>query len=269
MLAVNRIQVEFDGKTGQRERCYGTGFWLKLSGDRFAVVTNRHVLEPRLWRLGAVRVQLRRQTGASSFVAETKFFEVENLPERIMHETADVCVLTSPRFSADTSGYGFAEVIRAEDLADQAFLWEKAAPMDIASFIGFPGKSGSGWWDQQWNMAIARVAYLASWPGIPFSHHELKTSDVTLVSGLSFSGSSGSPVILHQKGIKTGPGLDNPAYVEPRLIGIMSGHWDERCNEPEMLRHTGLSYFTRSTAIRELLGLQDGTGSTPSQASDS
>ena len=69
-----------------------------------------------------------------------------------------------------------------------------------------------------------------------------------LFRSLSFSGSSGSPVISHEKGI---PGISG--YVEPKILGIMSGHWWDEEPESGMFFHSGLSYFTRVTSIRELV----------------
>ena len=75
-----------------------------------------------------------------------------------------------------------------------------------------------------------------------------------LVSGLSFSGSSGSAVISHEKGIRLGVGLSGSNYVEPKLVGIMSGHWwnDEK---QDAFQHSGLSYLTSSIAIIDLFNL--------------
>lgn len=274
MLAVSRVRMTFESPSGRPQLGWGTGFWIRTDPGQPALVTNRHNMDPRLLfdnedlRLAKFEVELRRKEG-KSFFPQTKFLQVTNLDATFHHRTADVSLLASPRFAEEDGDYGFPEIIRQSDLADQPFFADKVAAMDIASFIGFPGKRGRGWWDQLWNMPIARVAYIASWPTIPFTHHDLKTTDVTLVSGFSFSGSSGSPVILHQKGIRTAPGFDNPAYVGPRVIGIMSGHWNEPSHEPEMLRHTGLSYFTRSTAILQLLLPQDGAKPDPPHASAS
>jgi hypothetical protein len=138
-------------------------------------------------------------------------------------------------------------------VADQGFLAEKAPVMDLASFIGFPGRHGVPWWNQGANLPIAWLCSLASDPGRPFANDSITTADVALVSGLSFSGSSGGPTILHEKGIRVGAGLTDGNHIPPKLIGIMSGHLDNEDPEQEMLRHTCLSYFTRSTSILELV----------------
>ena len=125
--------------------------------------------------------------------------------------------------------------------------------MDFVSFIGYPGSNGLGWWDQRWNTPIARMATIASNPAVPFTHDSISTADVTLVSGLSFSGSSGSPVLLHQKGLRTSGLVVDPAFTPAMLLGIMSGHWWDVTEKPAMFKHSGLSYFTRATSISLLL----------------
>ena len=139
------------------------------------------------------------------------------------------------------------------EIADADYLQKLVQPMYIASFIGYPGLKGKQWWDQQWQIGVARVINIASNPGIPFTNESIKTSNVALASGLSFSRSSGSPVILHQKGFKVAPPMQATGFFEPKLIGIMSGHWWGQEDADDIFFHSGLSYFTRSTSILDLL----------------
>lgn len=125
--------------------------------------------------------------------------------------------------------------------------------MDLASFIGFAGTKDVKYWDQKWNMPIARLCIISSWPEIQFTHPKIQTANTALVSGLSFSGSSGSPLILHAKCIETGGESDSTSYVPPKVIGIMSGHWTVSSTTSEWLEHSGLSYYTRSTLILKLI----------------
>jgi hypothetical protein len=66
-------------------------------------------------------------------------------------------------------------------------------------------------------------------------------------------------VFTFERGIKTGEGLDGGRYTEPQLIGIMSGHWNEGepgpsgNNMASKKSHSGLSYFTKSSAILDLI----------------
>ena len=65
--------------------------------------------------------------------------------------------------------------------------------------------------------------------------YDINTTETCLVNDLSFEGSSGSPVLTYPKGIKTGNGLIGGNYIEPRLIGIMSGHWDDKLSKDQFL----------------------------------
>lgn len=76
-----------------------------------------------------------------------------------------------------------------------------------------------------------------------------------MAAGLSFEGSSGSPVIFLEKGMP-GYTVDNREYIAPRIIGVMSGHITFGKEPPKsdlLTPHSGLSYFTKSTTILEIL----------------
>lgn len=254
--AVCRLKVYFTDDIGNSKEIVGTGFWVK-NGETPFFVTNKHNVDPKLklgenteLKLNRLEIQLRRQIG-DKLLPPVSFFSVENITQALrIHPTADVAILLNPSIVA--SGFGF-NWFSVPEIATAEYLSNSVAAMDIASFIGYPGLSGKPWWDEQWQVAVARVVNIASWPAIPFTNTGIKTSDVTLVSGLSFSGSSGSPIILHQKGIKVGGGLTGGAYVEPKVIGIMSGHWWGHESPDDIFFHSGLSYFTRAPAITELL----------------
>jgi len=250
-LAVSRILVDFRDDLGNRKTISGTGFWLV---ERYATyfITNRHCVDPTLglgpstsYRIEALRVLLREQEGVDRWLPNTEFALVDNLATCLnCHPSADVAVLKQPEYSS-MFGHSYFSI---EELATEEFLSEVMHPMDVASFFGYPGQDGSEWWDTEWNVAIARTAYLSSWPGIPFRNASVPTSDVTVVNGLSFSGSSGSPILSHQK-----PQPLGAPFSPPRILGIMSGHWWDNAADRPMFAHSGFSYFTRATAIREVL----------------
>jgi hypothetical protein len=259
-FAVNRLKVTFKDSSGATKMGTGTGFWLELNAERRVFITNKHVVDPTVtfgpstdFELETVELELRKRSD-QTYYAETQFFMVKEPKKSLLiSEFADCAIIIPPNLHEFPRKFQPSMVLTESDLADQKFFAEKVQIMDFTSFIGFPASTGGGWWDRSWNMPIARFASIASWPEIPFTNDYIKTGNVTLVTGLSFSGSSGSPIILHEKGIRTGPGLDNPDYVGPKVLGIMSGHWWEAADTPEMFIHSGLSYYTRSTAILDLL----------------
>lgn len=256
--AVCRLKVMFQDDIGNHKEITGTGFWVK-NGEKSMFVTNRHNIDPTLklgsetkFKLSRLDIQLRQKIGDSLF-ASVSYFPVHELANSLrVHPTADVAILCNPSFEAPGYGYNWFSI---PDFATADFMANSVAAMDIASFIGYPGINGKTWWDEQWQLAVARAVNIASWPTLPFTNAGIKTSDVTLVSGLSFSGSSGSPIILHQKGVEVGNGLQGGNYVGPKVIGIMSGHWWGQESPNDIFFHSGLSYFTRSTAIIDLVNI--------------
>jgi len=258
--SVTRLRAEFSDDIGNGRTIRGTGFWIQLDPSTSILVTNRHVLDPALLfgeqtslRLTSVYIELRRaQEGV--LYADTQFFEVQNLKSSLrLSQNADCCLLYKPDLGSKLGEFKILFRILHTDIADQTFLAEKVQVMDFASFIGFPGDSQNPWWDTKFNLPIARLCSIASLPQLPFSNPSVKTGDAALVTGFSFSGSSGSPVVLHQKGVRVGEGLEDPGFVPPKVIGIMSGHRNEEIPKAPMQQHTGISYFTRSTSILEII----------------
>ncbi|MDH5763725.1 MAG: hypothetical protein OEZ51_12135 [Nitrospinota bacterium] len=270
ILDVCRLRTTFLDDIGNSRTISGSGFWV-TSEESNIFVTNKHNVDPTLklgadtkYRLETCEVELRgdvqqliaeaKQNSGQFSIEFTRFFKINNFSDCLLKSgSSDVAIMRDPIFTDDLGAYTFGKIISKEDLADSSFFQDKVAMMDIASFIGYPGRGNNIWFDDQFNAPIARLVNIASWPKVPFSNKSIPTKDTLLVSGLSFSGSSGSVVLLHEKGVKAGQGLKNPDYVPPKVLGIMSGHWWEPNTGPEMFSHSGLSYFTRSTSILALM----------------
>lgn len=263
MMAVCRIVVEFFDHVGNVTPISGTGFWIADEHNNY-FVTNRHNVDAKLklgptteLQLGKVSLEFRQHPTSTTWTHGTVFAVINDFKRfLVVHPTADVAVFKNPEYLPIDPAFGDVDhgSFPMQQLADVAFLENSLNPMDVASFLGFPGKKGEPWWDQKWNFPISRTVNLASWPRIPFTNTQISTTDVALVSGLSFSGSSGSPVISHAKGLKVSGPIIGGAYVEPKVVGIMSGHWwGEDDPATSMFFHSGLSYFTRATSIRDLL----------------
>jgi hypothetical protein len=272
-FAIARIRTEFIDDIGNKKSGTGTGFWVEVTPGRNVFVTNKHNVDPVLFvrnihdrfftdncQLIEVSIELRHfpsNDQGKHFSSDTQFFAVNSFESCLQcHQTADCAILLAPTFKDLAADYEPCSIVKKEQhLAEKSWLETKMMMMDMASFIGFPGKGGRAWWDTEWNLPIGRFATIASRSDIPFTNQQIKTANVTLVSGLSFSGSSGSPVILHEKGIQVNVAhFSGGNYTPPMIVGIMSGHVNEKDPDlPELLQHTGLSYFTRSDSILELL----------------
>jgi hypothetical protein len=247
---VSRIQTTFRDYLGNPKTGTGTGFWVKDNQEKHSFVTNRHNLDPKLkfgettpYKLESVAIEIRKIDGNRVF-PETKFFNVTDA-NAIHHTDADCSILRDVQFEDRDSSYDYY-TFPIKDIADKVFFDEVAWPLDEITFIGFP----QDWYDTAWKLPIGRGATIASIPSRSFTNPAIKISDTLLVSGFSFNGSSGSPVFLHHQIFNTNQRKKRPA----KLVGIMSGRAREKVeDEPEMFRQTGLSYFTRSTSILDLL----------------
>lgn len=276
--AVSQIKVLFVDDLGNQKLIFGTGFWISVNNTRF-FVTNRHNFDATIklrnettYRPHELQIRLRRVSHGvvepvtqrvidRVFEQETQFFQVSKFEESLIsHPAADVAVLREPVFENLTDGFSTRLCFDIQDIADDSFFNQVLRPMDSAAFIGFPGSRGKGWWDENWGFPIVRSVGIASIPAFTFTNASIPTTEVTLVTGLSFSGSSGSPIISYEKGIQVAAPPSGGNYVPPKVIGIMSGHWNEEPTPDQtMFFHSGLSYFTRSTAILKLLNSSTAT----------
>lgn len=228
-----------------------SGFWMQLHEGHRVFCTNKHNVEPSMKRAGLRLAQLEIEVRKADGNAPA-FYRVQNLDTALwMHETADCAVIVDPEFENLPSDPKFFPLPETW-LATQAHF-ERLQLADEAFFIGFPGFEGHMWFDEAAILPIGRSAALASIPSIPFTNAEIRTSDTLMVAGLSFTGSSGSLVVNRAKGIPPGGDIHDPSHVPAYVIGIMSGHFSEPAPpQPAALRHGGLSYLTRSTALHEL-----------------
>ncbi len=274
LFGVARVRAHLSDGFADEKKTNATGFWFETAAEyerKRIFVTNKHVVDPRLvdpktpFRLDRLSIALRSvqhlEGGGQSFGRETEYFDVADLEESLFvgeaAEAPDCAIVCDPTWHRDPVPFeqipfGFQEFVADE----QAFQRGDVELCDRVSFIGFPETRGGPWWDEATALPIVREATIASPPRVPsFTNKHVKTSATLLVCGLSFAGSSGSPVIAHGRlhGVPTARSFtlgETPSL----LIGIMSGHFDEgSAAVPEMFRHGGLSYLTRSSAILDLI----------------
>lgn len=261
-LAINRIRMLFADNTGHTRNPCGTGFWINVEEDVTALVTNAHNIDAR-YKLGSdtkyefqkIEVELRVINQSGKLLYETEFHEIE-FQYIIQHNTADVAILINPSYVSKKEKLSPMHIAR-EEIATREDFENSIGVCDPANFVGFATyiQNGTAYnlWDTTSNLPIIRPASIASIPHFDFKNQAISTSDVCLVSGLSFSGSSGSPVFSRQKDALFNYETQrlHGGIAKAKVIGIMSGHiWDEP-KEEEI--HSGISYFTKSTAIHELI----------------
>ena len=203
VYSVTRICSEFCSDLGNEPiKSFGTGFFIKSQDDETIFVTNKHMLDPSLslgatkgYSLKSIELQLRSKSNLShtKFIILTSY-KIENSRD------SDVSVIYDIEIPPDNNyDYISPHVFPISDLADEDFFQNTLKIVDPASFIGFAGTRSSSWWDTGNNLPIARHANIASLPQINFNNPSIKTTEVILVSGFSFQGSSGSPTFSHLK----------------------------------------------------------------------
>jgi len=269
LFGVTRIQTTFVEALNPPRVGVGTGFWLRLVSGVTCFVTNKHNVDPSIkfpgstLRLETIGIELRRNTGTErepAYEPETRYFEVDDGSKIYVTPNTD-CALLVPKFKEPIDGYSIVAPFEEPDLADVDFFEKVLMPAQEVYFIGFAGKASdsslgkpeSHWWDTKYNLPIVRSAVIASMPFLNFNNAAIKTEDVILVSGMSFGGSSGSPVISREVGFRAKPPVICERYAPERILGIMSGHWWAESDYPEVFKHSGLSYLTRSTSILHLI----------------
>lgn len=258
---IHRIKISFADDIGNEKPGYGTGSWMISQSGKNIFVTNKHNVDPSIkfpdkpaLKLDKISIELRYYE-SNQPTENTNFFDVANIESCLFSSPSSDCsILVEPEFHEETPFDPNREILKFENLIDEKNFANGLiiGPMETSFFIGFPGKNGRHWWDEKWKLPVARQCTVASLPQISFTNDQIKTGDIILVSGLSFSGSSGSPVFLPARGFRPGRDIDDPTWRPALLAGIMSGHfWDETL--PPVFHHTGLSYMTRSTSILKLL----------------
>ena len=262
-----RLRSSFVDGVGKETIVNGTGFFILMEPEEsFCLVTNLHLVDARLVKgektdlmLTSVEVMFRSKADHLQ-LSETKFIAIKNPKkfwtlgsEKSLIDGSDVAIYHNPEFTESPDG-NFIDAISESDLASHEYFFDCVRPMDQISFVGFPGSNGQKWWDTKLELAVSRPGWISSLTDGYFSNDAILTSNVVLVSGLSFSGSSGSIVVFHPKTMsKFKDGVMEEEPVEAKVIGIMSGHFDGGQNMHNVSQHSGLSYFTRSSSIQEIL----------------
>lgn len=145
----------------------------------------------------------------------------------------------------------FHSVISDEEVSvDNAFGYDTLAQIHefgteilACDVIAFPGYSE--WVSEREMRPTFRVGWIVSDPRHGIDLPKVK-GDAMLIEGFSTRGSSGAPVIVLEKGIRTGAGLTGGGFRPFRLVGINAGHF----TATDYL-HAHLSYLFKSTVIDE------------------
>jgi len=261
-LSTNQIYSFFADDIGNNDQGSGTGFWITHK-SQYVFVTNRHMVDyafcknKQNFNLCKMMFWLRND---KNLLSKPQKYELNlNSLKILRHDTADVAIIYNIEIINSRNDFIHTTLSMVDDsLADDNFFQTMLRPADNCIFIGYP----NDWWDESTGLPIVRLANLASWPKIDFINKGIKSTNVRLVAGLSFSGSSGSPIMNKGTEFQAGNGLSITGLVPPKIIGVMAGHWWDKWQmppptshlpPPTMFQHSGLSYFVTSTVIHNLL----------------
>lgn len=258
---VQKINTTFIDDLGNMKTGSGTGFWLVTSqSHRYLFVTNKHNIVPELhnftnFKLHSIQIKYRHYHPEMNNLPYLTTFDLDASSWEQYYDTSisspDIAIIEMPQDiqipnPITPHGHPFIE---EKHLADQSFIQNHLFFGDSCHFTGFPSHERTA---PKYDLPISRNCTISSLPFIDYYEENpkgIKTTNICLVNGLSFSGSSGSIICSYPKGVKVAPPLTGGNYIEPRIIGVMSGHW----NEQESKYHSGLSYFTKSTTIIDII----------------
>jgi hypothetical protein len=240
--AVQKLSISFFDDIGNTITGSGTGFWLQTTRGKVCFVTNRHNVDSAMnkklqksYNLESITIWLRAYDLMASLPCGDFKQSTRQASELLIHwpsDNSDVVLIEFQRMHIPSEESHKLISIQEELIVSS----RKPEIFDRLYFTGFPGKQRR---DAAYDFPIVRSCSIASYPEIDYSQEDITipSSQTCLVEGLSFAGSSGSPVMRI-----------NENRIE--LIGIMSGHFWEVDKPAD---HSGLSYFTKASSILNII----------------
>jgi Trypsin-like peptidase domain len=258
LYTANRIRSVFVDSCGKQKEISGTCFFVSKVKDGkitfVSLITNRHCVDldynqrtPKYkdYSLKEIEVTIKLNNETTGLPTVENKLKVINLQGFIFHsnEANDVTCLNNPEFLYSIPSIYYT--ISYDYIADKQWIESNLTICDFVAFPGYPP-----WFDKLNNLPIIRMGTIASDPRFDYSWIDSNKGAVIGYEAFSYGGSSGSPVFAVQKGFPVAPPLSGGFYRESKLIGINAGHLDIEGTEKQ---HSGISYFYKSTIIKELI----------------
>jgi hypothetical protein len=239
-----KLEIEFVDSTGSIKPGTGTAFLLG-SGDRPILVTNRHVVDLdynacdlRYKDFRPAKIVMRgRSADDSRFSVEldhTQSFRFHAAKENDVACLIDFSVRKLPH-----KGFQLYHHNTIDGLATAEEFMTTIWPGDHVFFTGYPAVH-----DKLDQRPILRAGIIASDPKYNYSTSGKFEGERVAYEAMSSPGASGSPVYAPARGI-------NGIHEHVRrdlIVGIDAGHIGA-----DFGTHSGMSYFIKSTVIREIL----------------
>lgn len=239
-----RLEVEFVDFQGTSKSGSGTAFIL-ASGDRPILVTNRHVVDidynasdSRYKDFRLSRLILHGRSADDSRYS----VELDISQSFLFHVSRenDVACLIDFRSKTPNCDVKLYHHNSIDGLATAAEFMTTIWPGDHVFFSGYPANLH----DKLDQRPILRAGIIASDPKYNYSSSGKYQGERVAYEAMSTQGSSGSPVYAPARGV----GGVHQYERRDIIVGINAGHLVD-----ESKTHSGLSYFIKSTVIREIL----------------
>lgn len=239
-----KLEVEFADSIGTSKLGSGTAFLL-ASGDSPILVTNRHVVDldytapdTRYKDFRLVKMTLHGRS------ADDSRYSIELAPSNafLYHQAKEndvACLINFQARNLPNQNFKLYHHFLIESLATQEEFVTTIWPGDQVFFAGYPTIH-----DKLDQRPILRAGIIASDPKYNYSTSGRYEGERVAYEVMSTSGASGSPVYAPARGIV---GIHEHAR-RNIIVGINAGHIDA-----ELGAHSGMSYFIKSTAIRDIL----------------
>lgn len=238
LYSAYKIDVEhFDGiKTLNGS---ATGFVLEIAKEVAWIVTNRHVIDldyrKSTNKYKDFKLSKFLITGRKADDTEYSFLLHENTEFYFHPEMEnDIVLIRANVYLKENQSFHWH--FGMEHLADEN-IYKHIEPFDLICYSGFPKTH-----DKFNNRPILRSGNIASDPNHSYSWDTSYQGQCVAYEGFSSEGASGSPVFAPPRGMSNIPNSRH-GY----LIGVNAGHI------PDEHGHSGISYFYKSTVIKEII----------------
>ncbi len=239
-----KLEVEFVDSTGTRKSGTGTAFLL-AAGERPILVTNRHVvdldynaIDSRYKDFRLAKLVLHGRSADDSRYS----LDLDPSQAFLSHAAKEndvACLIDFHAVNLPNSNFKLYHHNTIEGLATAEEFMTTIWPGDQVFFTGYPAVH-----DKLDQRPILRAEIIASDPKYNYYTSGIYEGDRVAYEAMSTPSASGSPVYAPARGIG---GIHEYARRDI-IVGINAGHIGA-----EFGHHSGMSYFIKSTVIREIL----------------
>lgn len=259
-LTAARLTASFD----DCKKAVGTGFFV-FDSEQYFLVTARHVVDPKylppdkkrdaICNRLEISFQCAVNPGTPNATHGYQSLEVDCPVFCYESDQVDVAAIKFPKsvmpiFRDDNlirpCSFSLSYLATDDDLATR-YAGEPVV------FVGYPERApvnvvGSS----EFHYPLLRQGVFAYPPVHGIDVEKQLGRNYGLLDSYAQAGFSGGPIISLQKGWADGSWHPKVDHRPPKVIGLVCGHYFSKQDDPDG-RHAGLSFFARSSSIRETI----------------